>query len=65
MALYMDVHVPRPITRGLRQRDVEVLQGSSTSLVESANQSESDCWTRDLQPWLRNACFFAAFVAYL
>ena len=25
MALYMDVHVPRPITRGLRRRRVEVL----------------------------------------
>ena len=25
VALYMDVHVPRPITRGLRQRGVEVL----------------------------------------
>lgn len=25
VALYMDVHVPRPITRGLRRRGVEVL----------------------------------------
>jgi hypothetical protein len=25
VALYMDVHVPRPITRGLRRRDVDVL----------------------------------------
>ena len=25
MPLYMDVHVPRPITRGLRRRGVEVL----------------------------------------
>ena len=25
VALYMDVHVPRPITRGLRRREVEVL----------------------------------------
>jgi len=25
VALYMDVHVPRPITRGLRRRQVDVL----------------------------------------
>jgi hypothetical protein len=25
LALYMDVHVPRPITRGLRSRNVDVL----------------------------------------
>jgi hypothetical protein len=25
VALYMDVHVPRPITRGLRKRGVDVL----------------------------------------
>lgn len=25
VALYMDVHVPRPVTRGLRKREVDVL----------------------------------------
>ncbi len=25
VSLYMDVHVPRPVTRGLRRRGVEVL----------------------------------------
>jgi hypothetical protein len=25
VALYMDVHVPRPVTRGLRQRGIDVL----------------------------------------
>lgn len=36
LGLYMDVHVPLPITRGLRRRDVDVLtaQDDGTSLFE-------------------------------
>ena len=31
VALYMDVHVPRPITRGLRRRGVDVLTAQEDS----------------------------------
>lgn len=38
VSLYMDVHVPRPITRGLRRRAVEVLtaQEDGTARWEDA-----------------------------
>jgi predicted nuclease of predicted toxin-antitoxin system len=36
VSLYMDVHVPRPVTRGLRRREVDVLtaQEDGTAKME-------------------------------
>ncbi len=37
VALYMDVHVPRPITRGLRRRGVDVLTAQEDGTAQWAD----------------------------
>ncbi len=42
VSLYMDVHVPRPITRGLRRRAVEVLTAQEDGTARWADDALLD-----------------------
>ena len=45
LGLYMDVHVPRPITRGLRRRGVDVLRAKGPATY----QPRATPWVADIE----------------